>query len=89
MTEWYSPKDKLPKIEDYTSDGKPSSSIWIYAALIEKNKEPVYLDAYYYYEKSIWVTHDSLLMPEPQYWCYFPTPPQELIDKLKEKNNVD
>lgn len=89
MTEWYSPKDKLPKLENYKDEispfNSPDTSVWVYGALIEPNKAPVYLDTYYVYKKEIWLTHDSYRMPSPTYWCYLPEVPQELIDKLKEQ----
>lgn len=88
MTEWYSPAEKLPHVP------LVQDNITVYTAKLES-------DGKYFYWKTSLLTfnpgyHGKSLFhsidcyddcEEPDFWCYLPDPPRELIHKFMEMKN--
>lgn len=72
MTEWYSPKEKLP-VEDETVIGIKYSRGFCYACLRFKHKECCWKNDL-----------NNRVLDPPDFWCYFPAPPKALINKLND-----
>ena len=84
MTEWYSPKEKLPCIPI------GQHSINVYTASLQTDGKYFYWDACVMTFDPDYCGRETLFhsvdcydeRDTPDFWCYLPFPPNELIDML-------